>query len=367
MDQSQQIFCNKCFTPLPAGVRFCPECGSPAPQKVVGNCSNCGQPLMEGQTTCFSCGALATPTETGKPKPKAKKKKTISSGVWMSILALLLVAIITVTVVLLLQPQNAESIQLEAEEWSMLPGQRIRLQWEILPENTKDKSVTWESENENVAIVKNGEVVAVDVGVCTITVTTANGLADSCTIVVSDFSAEALVVQEQSLTLHVKDRAQLECTVLPQEATSVLTWQSDNTAVAQVEDGLVKAVGLGSCTITVTADNGVSTQCKATVELRSEERLPLGQWQIISIENRYEDTRQDATDVSLTLGGDLQAKLNREGQLAVMNWWYVNVDSDGDHWYDTSSGGDLQMVYNAREDILTLYMEEENWVFERVK
>ena len=366
MDQSQQRLCNKCYEPLGANVRFCGQCGAPAPQKVIGNCPNCGGEIMDGQTTCYLCGtwvaeAFAPKAEEKKPK---KVKKPIPTGVWMSLLAVLLVAIVAVAVVLLLQPRNADAVELEKSEVALTPGERVRLEYEVLPENTPDKSVTWQSDDEAVAKVKNGEVVAVDVGVCQITVTTVNGHTDSCTVTVSAVQVASMELSETEVTLFVKDRLQLACTVLPAAAETVLTWSSSDPDVCQVEEGLLKAKDLGSCTITVTAANGVTAQCQVTVALRMQEKLPLGQWELVAIENRFEETSRNASGATLSLQEDLSGLLKQDDGDTAIRWWYVNQDGDGDYWYDVEGFEDEAQVFYAPEsNTLTLYMADENWVF----
>ena len=48
-------------------------------------------------------------------------------------------------------------------------------------------------------------------------------------------------------------------------ATTSLTWQSSNTSVATINNGVMTTKGLGSTTITCIATNGVSAQCLVTV------------------------------------------------------------------------------------------------------
>ena len=361
MNQPQQRICNKCFTPLEPEARFCAECGTPAPMRVMGKCPNCGQEIMEGQQACYSCGALITQVVVEQqPQPQRKQKKPLSTGAWMSILAVLLVAIIAVALALLLQPQQAESVELRRSEVEMLPGERMELRWEVLPENTSDKSVKWKSSNENVATVKNGEVVAQDVGICQITVTTVNGRSDSITVTVSEHPVEKLELSETEVSLNVKDKLELTCQVLPQEAESVITWASSNEAVVEVDHGQLKAVGLGSCVITVTAENGVSAQCKVTVTTRPEERLPLGQWELIRIENRFENEEYNATGKTLVLREDLTGTLTDGDENAGFTWCFAG----GRYTYDVfNMEACEQIVYEELDGILVVYMTDENWVF----
>ena len=57
----------------------------------------------------------------------------------------------------------------------------------VLPANAKDKTVTWESSDENVATVNNGVINGIAVGTCTITVTTNDGgFTAECEVTVND-------------------------------------------------------------------------------------------------------------------------------------------------------------------------------------
>lgn len=360
-NQPEQKFCNKCFTPLAPDARFCPECGEPAPLRVVGVCPNCGQNVMEGQTACFSCGALVSTTVA--PVVPAPKKKA-PAGLRMGLLALVLVAIIAVTVALLFQPHNAEAVELAKSRVSMLPGDRIQLEYEVFPENTPDKSVTWQSSDSSVATVKNGEVVAVDAGTCTVTVKTVNGLTDSCTVSVSDFAVEALELSQTELVLCVGETAELTCRVLPQGAESELVWKCDNADVAELRNGQLTALALGSCTVTVTSENGITAQCRVTVSLREEERLPLGKWTRVAVEDRFDETSYAAYGAVLTLTEDLKATLEENGMLTELTWSFHDRDFDGDYWYNLMGMEEaVQAIYSPQENTLTLYLADENWVF----
>jgi hypothetical protein len=84
-------------------------------------------------------------------------------------------------------PTLAESITLNVAEASLKVNETTTLTATVLPETATNKSVTWTSSNESVATVDaNGMVTALEVGVATITATTADGsdLSASCKVTV---------------------------------------------------------------------------------------------------------------------------------------------------------------------------------------
>ncbi len=84
----------------------------------------------------------------------------------------------------------------------------------------------------------------------------------------ANVSVTGVNISDTSVTLNVNQTRDLNATVLPNNATNKsVSWSSDNTAVATVNDsGLVRAVSSGSVTITVrTEDGNKSATSKVTV------------------------------------------------------------------------------------------------------
>ena len=52
--QAATVPCVSCGKPIPAGSRFCPECG--APQAVANKCPKCGNEITPGTKFCPNCG-----------------------------------------------------------------------------------------------------------------------------------------------------------------------------------------------------------------------------------------------------------------------------------------------------------------------
>ena len=67
-------------------------------------------------------------------------------------------------------------------------------------------------------------------------------------------AVESVTLNKTELTLELGDEETLTVTVAPDDATDkTVTWTSDNTAVATVENGKVTAVAAGNATITAKA------------------------------------------------------------------------------------------------------------------
>ncbi len=79
-----------------------------------------------------------------------------------------------------------ESITLSKDELEMAPGETAELSAVVNPEETAEQTVTWESSDEDVAVVIDGFVTSLKEGTATVTVKTVNGLTASCKISVKN-------------------------------------------------------------------------------------------------------------------------------------------------------------------------------------
>jgi hypothetical protein len=97
-------------------------------------------------------------------------------------------------------PVLVSSITLNETNAEMIVGEKLQLQATIAPENTTDKSVTWSSTNETVAVVdESGQVTAVGSGTCQVKATANDG---------SGKTASCLVTVEKNNKLTVTNMTQ---------------------------------------------------------------------------------------------------------------------------------------------------------------
>lgn len=137
------------------------------------------------------------------------------------------------------------------------------------------KVVTWTSSDPKVIYVSpGGKVTAVGGGTATITASVGGVSEESAPITVTaeeqpTDTVTSLTLDKYSLTLYMNEEGeQLTATVQPASFTGKIVWKSSNTDVASVSgNGLVTAVGPGTCIISATAGN---RHVSATVTVLAE-------------------------------------------------------------------------------------------------
>lgn len=163
---------------------------------------------------------------------------------------------------------------------SVVKGKTLTLTATVTPTTATNKKVTWKSSNTKIATVdSNGKITAKAAGTATITCTAADGSGKSatCKITVTNpvVKVTKLSMNKTSVDLLKGKTVQLKVTVTPSNATNkAMTWTSSNTKVATVtSNGLVKAVGTGTVTITAKAKDGSGKKvtCKINVYADSVE------------------------------------------------------------------------------------------------
>ena len=138
----------------------------------------------------------------------------------------------------------------------------------IIPDDTTDKTVTWQSSDKSIVTVSNGKVKAIKEGTAIITAKTVNGKTATCKVTVVEpvVEASSISLNKTALSLNVGSTANLTATITPTNATDkTVTWKSSNTNVATVSNGKVTAKSVGTATITAKTSNGKTATCKITV------------------------------------------------------------------------------------------------------
>ena len=174
----------------------------------------------------------------------------------------------------------------------------------ITPEEANDKTVTWESSDEEIATVdKTGKVTALATGETVITATSSNGKTATCTITVEEavIEVKSISLDQEEASVAVGESIELKATVDPADAA--VTWSSDKEDVATVENGIVTAVAAGTATITATAGEKTAT-CNITVTVPVDgitinfKKITVEKGDEFSV--GYKISPEDATDKTVT-------------------------------------------------------------------
>ena len=161
----------------------------------------------------------------------------------------------------------ATSLNLTPQTLNMNIEESASLTLRMLPANANE-TLVWQSDNESVAKVVNGDVTAVGAGVAKIKVRGKNVTSNVVTVTVIDkYAVTGVNLNKSSMRLEVGKSETLTATVLPEDARDkTVSWSSNKESVATVKDGAVTAVSPGTAIITVTAGAGAFKKtCVVTV------------------------------------------------------------------------------------------------------
>lgn len=139
------------------------------------------------------------------------------------------------------------------------------------PSNATNKNVTWRSSNTNVATVNSsGKVTGITPGTATITaVSNDSGHVATCKVTVEALSKKvsSISLNKKELNLIIDEEETLKATITPDYAENKnVTWESGDKKIANVENGIVKAISPGTTEIKVISEDGEKEAiCKITV------------------------------------------------------------------------------------------------------
>ena len=160
-------------------------------------------------------------------------------------------------------------VTLTPDTLSIEAGKTAGLTATISPANATTHQHSWASENGKIAkaygeTLNTAKVTAIGVGKTTITYTI-GGKEASCEVTVTPrtISVKSITLNKTQLSLVKGATETLTATVLPTTDKTVI-WESSDTAVATVKDGIVTAVATGNATITAKAGEKTAT-CAVTV------------------------------------------------------------------------------------------------------
>ncbi len=164
---------------------------------------------------------------------------------------------------------DATSITLNMSNITLEEGKSQNITATIKPTNTTDKTITWSSNNTNVATVSNGKITAIKEGSAIITAKTSNGKTAKINVtVIKIIPITSVKLNKSTARVFTDGTVVLSSTIAPTNTTidKTITWSSSNTKIATVDgNGKVEGKKAGIVNITAKTSNGKTATCKVTV------------------------------------------------------------------------------------------------------
>ncbi len=251
---------------------------------------------QDGKVTGVSTGKTKITAVTAGPVSQKGKRPELA---------------VNVTVV-----QLAESVELDPDQVTVAVGKTVKIQEKVLPENTGNKKVSWESDDPSIASAANGNVKGTAPGSTVIRAVAADGSGKlgECVVTVI-VPVKKLSLKQKNLTLTAGQPVSVPLTVEPDNATNPeITWTSSDLSVAAAdENGRLLGLKEGTCTLTADAADGCGASAKLTVTV--EPYIDLTKMQHVTLSvgmNNVLGIREDGTVIA--------AGNNEYGEGSVKGW-----------------------------------------------
>jgi uncharacterized protein YjdB len=139
----------------------------------------------------------------------------------------------------------------------------------LVPENTTERELTWESKNSDIATVdNNGLVTGISKGYATIIVSSAQDPNKQALCYVKVLRrATGIAINPESLEIVQDQSYAINAYPLPIDASNMnVSWSTSNKAIATLDDNIVTGIAPGEAIITATTeDGGFQATCNVTV------------------------------------------------------------------------------------------------------
>ncbi|MEE0931354.1 MAG: Ig-like domain-containing protein, partial [Acutalibacteraceae bacterium] len=158
------------------------------------------------------------------------------------------------------------SISLNASEITLNSTETFQIIPNVQPSDSYCELTSIISDKSIFTIDTKGLITARNPGSATLTVTTDTGLSAECIINVTSIPTDLEITNKQPIKLKVGGTVRLNKKVTPSNAITTYEWTSSDEDIATVDaNGLVTAKAIGTTTITVKTENGISTSCVVEV------------------------------------------------------------------------------------------------------
>lgn len=195
---------------------------------------------------------------------------------------------------------NRTSVSLEI-------GKTFSLTASVEPADATDKTISWNSSNEQAASVSDGIITANAEGTAVITASTSNGITAECTVTVKK-PAPKITLDRNIAQLFINETIFLNAAVTSEDpADNNITWYTNNSSVLSVVNNRITALKAGSAVVYAKIPSGKTASCHITVSAKPATMLKL-----------------DKTTVSLGLGEAYTYQVTTDGSEKI-TWTSSNT------------------------------------------
>lgn len=179
------------------------------------------------------------------------------------------------------------AISLKDSSLTLGRGENYKLEYTLIPDNTRHVTLVWKSSAESVVEVNyEGLITAVNYGKAIIYVSNGNGIESSCAVTVPVVLPTSIsFADHMPSVMYINEPLSLdlfkEVIVEPKDAVyENLTWISSNDSIATVCNGVITGLKKGTVYITVATENGFEATKEFKVFLVPPESVSLKKTEI---------------------------------------------------------------------------------------
>ena len=142
-------------------------------------------------------------------------------------------------------------------------GEETDFQVDIIPSNATETVLTFEIMDESIATVDDkGIVHALKAGITNLKITTVNDISRTIYISVNGTSDRvewtSLRVISNNVTVNSGETYDLNDIIVNNDNIQILEWQSDNTSIVTIENGVISGVNEGTANVSIVSDSGTA-------------------------------------------------------------------------------------------------------------
>lgn len=156
-------------------------------------------------------------------------------------------------------PVEVEEIQIVSKEIEVQLDKEIDVTPVVLPENATNKTLTYTSEDNNIATIDNGTIKGCAVGETNIKVSANNGVSTSIAVKVFEVLPEKIETEVDDVKLELDSTYNLNVTILPEHVNNKnYTITSNNEELVLIESqNKIIPLKDGNTTVTIKTDNDI--------------------------------------------------------------------------------------------------------------